>query len=69
MADNREHQVAAIGRTDSNDSIILMTSSEPAVVGIVREGPGDLFDAPNGAALIRAFELLHLISHPKLNYL
>lgn len=53
MSDAGEDQVAAIGRTDSDESLILMTSSLPAVVSFVQETPGDLFDAPNGAALIR----------------
>ncbi|KGO39501.1 Appr-1-p processing [Penicillium expansum] len=54
MSDAGEDQVAAIGRTDSDESLILMTSSLPAVVSFVQETPGDLFDAPNGAALIHA---------------
>lgn len=45
-------QVAATDRTDSDESLILMTSSLPAA-SFVQETPGDLFDAPNGAALIR----------------
>ncbi|KAJ5779989.1 Appr-1-p processing [Penicillium paradoxum] len=54
MAGTRDDKVTAIGRTDSNDSIILMTSSESATMELIRESPGDLFDAPNGAALIHA---------------
>ncbi|KAJ5488417.1 Appr-1-p processing [Penicillium expansum] len=54
MSDTGEDQVAAIGRTDSDESLILMTSSLPAAVSFVQETPGDLFDAPNGAALIHA---------------
>lgn len=52
MSDAGDNQVAAIDHTDSDESLVLMTSSLPAV-SFVQETPGDLFDAPNGAALIR----------------
>lgn len=58
MSDSDENQAAAIERTDSDESLILMTSSLPAVVNFVQETPGNLFDAPNGAALIRGNPLL-----------
>ncbi|KAJ5458662.1 hypothetical protein N7475_010050 [Penicillium sp. IBT 31633x] len=54
MSDTRANRAVAIGRTDSNDSLILMTSPQPAEMSFIRESPGDLFDAPNGAALIHA---------------
>ncbi|KAJ5970209.1 uncharacterized protein N7479_000127 [Penicillium vulpinum] len=54
MSDTGDDQVAAMDRTDSDDSLVLMTSSLPAAVDFVQETPGDLFDAPNGAALIHA---------------
>ncbi|CAG8908629.1 unnamed protein product [Penicillium egyptiacum] len=54
MSDAGDNQVAAISRTDSDESLILVTSSLPAAVNFVQETPGDLFDAPNGAALIHA---------------
>lgn len=53
MSDTGDNQAATIGRTDSDESLILMTSSLPVTVNFVQETPGDLFDAPNGAALIR----------------
>lgn len=53
MSDTGDDQVAAIGRTDSDESLILMTSPLPEAIRFVQETPGDLFDAPNGAALIR----------------
>ncbi|KAJ5207616.1 hypothetical protein N7449_001995 [Penicillium cf. viridicatum] len=53
MSDTGDTQVVAIDRTDSDESLVLMTSSLPAV-SFVQETPGDLFDAPNGAALIHA---------------
>lgn len=52
MSDAGDNQVAAIDHTDSDESLVLMTSSLPAV-SFVQETPGDLFDAPNGTALIR----------------
>ncbi|KAJ5158059.1 uncharacterized protein N7500_007710 [Penicillium coprophilum] len=54
MSDASDDQAAAIEHTDSDESLILMTSSPPAVADFVQETPGDLFDAPNGAALIHA---------------
>ncbi|KAJ5382226.1 hypothetical protein N7517_000137 [Penicillium concentricum] len=54
MSDAGDNQGAAIDRTDSDESLILMTSSSPAAANFVQETPGDLFDAPNGAALIHA---------------
>ncbi|KGO74883.1 Appr-1-p processing [Penicillium italicum] len=54
MSDTGDNQVAAIGRTDSDESLILMTSPLPEAVSFIQETPGDLFDAPNGAALIHA---------------
>jgi hypothetical protein len=53
MSDTDDDQVAAFGRTDSDESLVLMTSALPSNVNSVQETPGDLFDAPNGAALIR----------------
>lgn len=60
MSDTRANRAVAIGRTDSNDSLILMTSPQPAEMSFIRESPGDLFDAPNGAALIREEHLEHI---------
>lgn len=57
MSDAGDNQVAAIDHTDSDESLVLMTSSLPDV-NFVRETPGDLFDAPNGAALIRENPLI-----------
>ncbi|KAJ6137112.1 Appr-1-p processing [Penicillium samsonianum] len=54
MSDTGDNQAATIDRTDSDESLILMTSSLPVTVNFVQETPGDLFDAPNGAALIHA---------------
>ncbi|CDM38007.1 hypothetical protein DTO013E5_8236 [Penicillium roqueforti] len=54
MSDSDENQATAIERADSDESLILMTSSLPAVISFVQETPGNLFDAPNGAALIHA---------------
>jgi hypothetical protein len=53
MSDTDDDQVAAFGRTDSDESLVLMTSVLASNVNSVQETPGDLFDAPNGAALIR----------------
>ncbi|CAI7600047.1 unnamed protein product [Penicillium glandicola] len=53
MSDTGDNQVAAVG-TDSDESLILMTSSLSTAVSFVQETPGDLFDAPNGGALIHA---------------
>lgn len=58
MSDSDENQATAIERADSDESLILMTSSLPAVISFVQETPGNLFDAPNGAALIRGSPLL-----------
>ncbi|KAJ5188086.1 Appr-1-p processing [Penicillium cf. griseofulvum] len=53
MSDAGDDQISATDRTDSDESLILMTSPLPAI-NFVQETPGDLFDAPNGAALIHA---------------
>jgi hypothetical protein len=52
MSDPGDDQISTIDRTNSDESLVLMTSSLPTV-NFVQETPGDLFDAPNGAALIR----------------
>lgn len=57
MSDTGDKEAATIDRTDSDESLVLMTSSLPDV-NFVRETPGDLFDAPNGAALIRENPLI-----------
>jgi hypothetical protein len=51
MSDNRGDHLH--GRQESTDSIIVKTSSGPTWKALVHETPGDLFDAPNGTALIR----------------
>ena len=52
MSDAGDNQISTIDRTNSDESLVLMTSPLPTV-NFVQETPGDLFDAPNGAALIR----------------
>ncbi|CAG8013670.1 unnamed protein product [Penicillium nalgiovense] len=54
MSDTDDDQIAAFGRTESDESLVLMTSALPSNVNSVQETPGDLFDSPNGAALIHA---------------
>ncbi|KAJ5131405.1 Appr-1-p processing [Penicillium bovifimosum] len=57
MSGNRRGDFAitsAHGHRDSDDSIILLTSPGRSYAAFVHETPGDLFDAPNGAALIHA---------------
>ncbi|KAJ5493681.1 hypothetical protein N7463_009768 [Penicillium fimorum] len=54
MSDSGNNQGVVIDRTGSDESLILMTSSSPAAANFVQETPGDMFDAPNGAALIHA---------------
>ncbi|KAJ5826610.1 hypothetical protein N7447_003373 [Penicillium robsamsonii] len=54
MSDSGDNQGVVIDHTDSDESLILMTSSSPTAPNLVQENPGDLFNAPNGAALIHA---------------
>lgn len=68
MSDTDDDQIAAFGRTESDESLVLMTSALPSNVNSVQETPGDLFDSPNGAALIRgnpsfSDPLFHLSPH------
>ncbi|KAJ5581536.1 hypothetical protein N7535_000156 [Penicillium sp. DV-2018c] len=56
MSDNRGHLATAGGHAHqkSDDSIVVKTSSGLNHATFVHEKPGDIFDAPNGAALLHA---------------